>query len=188
METWRVDLLGETSVGKTTLAMRWLTNEFFEPLNPTIEDDYRKQVVVDDRTCSLNIADIGSEEWPRARARHRWPQENRGFIIVYTVLLRETFNRVNAWHQCMKANQDDCVFMLVGNQSDKMLERQVSEEEGAVLARQLGCRFVETSAKTGQNVDELFTHLVQLLRQTTIIDGAADPPAKKKRTGSCNIM
>lgn len=56
------------------------------------------------------------------------------------------------------------VFVLVGNKCDKTYEREVSREEGAAMARQFGCEFLETSAKTAQNVERLFTDLVRTLR------------------------
>jgi GTPase KRas protein len=56
--------------------------------------------------------------------------------------------------------------MLVGNKADKQLEREVTREEGMQLAREFGCEFLETSAKTAQNVERLFTNLVRNLRST----------------------
>jgi GTPase KRas protein len=53
--------------------------------------------------------------------------------------------------------------MLVGNKCDKTYEREVSREEGAALARQFGCEFLETSAKTAQNVEQIFKNLVRSL-------------------------
>lgn len=80
--------------------------------------------------------------------------------------------------------------MLVGNKCDKTYEREVSREEGAALARQFGCEFLETSAKTAQNVERLFMNLVRSLRQTRSIEpGAPTPPAKKeKKASKCVIM
>ena len=66
----------------------------------------------------------------------------------------------------MKVKRQKPVFMLVGNKCDKQSEREVSREEGAALARQFGCQFLETSAKTAQNVEQLFMNLVRLLRST----------------------
>jgi GTPase KRas protein len=60
--------------------------------------------------------------------------------------------------------------MLVGNKCDKTNEREVTEEEGAALARQFGCEFIETSAKTALNVERLFMNLVRALRQTRNIE------------------
>ena len=81
--------------------------------------------------------------------------------------------------------------MLVGNKCDKTYEREVSKEEGAQLARQFGCEFIETSAKTAQNVERLFTTLVRALRQTKQIEagpggGPTKPKEKEKR--KCIIM
>ena len=82
--------------------------------------------------------------------------------------------------------------MLVGNKCDKAYEREVSKEEGAALARQFGCEFIETSAKTAQNVERLFTNLVRALRQTKNIDagqpnGGAPRQKDKKKIG-CIVL
>jgi GTPase KRas protein len=72
--------------------------------------------------------------------------------------------------------------MLVGNKADKAYEREVSKEEGAALARQFGCEFIETSAKTAQNVERVFTSLVRALRQTRNLEpGAAPNPGGRPR-------
>ena len=68
--------------------------------------------------------------------------------------------------------------MLVGNKCDKTYEREVSKDEGAALARQFGCEFIETSAKTAQNVERLFTNLVRMLRQTKNVESGVVGPAK----------
>ena len=60
--------------------------------------------------------------------------------------------------------RDPILMMLVGNKCDKVQQREVSREEGAALAQQFGCNFLETSAKTGQNVEDMFTDLVRALR------------------------
>jgi len=91
-----------------------------------------------------------------------------------------------------RVKRGDPIFMLVGNKCDKTYEREVSKEEGAALARQFGCDFIETSAKTAQNVERLFMTLVRALRQTRNID--AGPPSgptkqkEKKSGGKCIIL
>ena len=64
----------------------------------------------------------------------------------------------------LKVKRQKPIFMLVGNKCDKHYEREVSKEEGAAMARDFGCRFLETSAKTAVNVEKLFTDLVRMLR------------------------
>ena len=73
--------------------------------------------------------------------------------------------------------------MLVGTGCDRTQDREVSKADGAVLARQFGCDFIETSAKTTQNVERLFINLVRSLRQTSDMKSKQEPrqSAKKER-------
>jgi GTPase KRas protein len=90
-----------------------------------------------------------------------------------------------------RVKRGDPIFMLVGNKCDKTYEREVSKEEGAAMARHFGCEFIETSAKTAQNVERLFMNLVRSLRQTR---GSVDPgvpsaaPVKKEKKSKCVVI
>lgn len=91
----------------------------------------------------------------------------------------------------LKVKRQKPVFMLVGNKCDKQYEREVSREEGAQLARNFGCDFLETSAKTATNVERLFTTLVRLLRQTKQNELGAtgqSRPTEKEKKRKCIIM
>lgn len=76
------------------------------------------------------------------------------------------------------------VFMLVGNQSDKINEREVTNREGAEMAKAFGCPFFETSAKTATNVERIFTDLVKSLRFTKVTEGMDIPKSKEANGGS----
>jgi len=84
-----------------------------------------------------------------------------------------------------RVKRGDPIFMLVGNMCDKTNEREVSKEQGQALARQFGCEFIETSAKTSQNVELLFVYLVRSLRQLQSIE---PPPGKKENDKNCRCM
>ena len=119
-------------------------------------------------------------------------REGQGFILVYSIASRATFERLEVFRQLMlRVKRNKPIFVLVGNKCDKTYEREVSREEGAALARSFGCEFLETSAKTSHNVDRLFTNLVRALRQTKQIEQGPpmplrqDPREKKRR---CIIM
>jgi len=116
--------------------------------------------------------------------------EGQGFILVYSIASRSTFDRLEIFRQSMRrVKRGDPIFMLVGNKSDKTFEREVSKEEGEALAHQFGCEFIETSAKTAQNVERLFVHLVRSLRQTRNIEPGPPVPAKKeKKSSGCIIF
>jgi len=191
MDNWRVAVLGDGGVGKTALAVQFTLNCFVETYDPTIEDAYRKQLVVDNRMCFVEVIDTaGQEEY--ATLRDQWVREGQGFILVYSIASRSTFDRLEIFRQSMKrVKRGDPIFMLVGNKCDKTYEREVSKEEGAALARQFGCEFIETSAKTAQNVERLFMNLVRSLRDTR---GSAEPgvpnaPIKKgPKKSKCVVM
>ncbi|KAF9473317.1 hypothetical protein BDN70DRAFT_885984 [Pholiota conissans] len=190
MDNWRVAVLGDGGVGKTALAVQFTLNCFVETYDPTIEDAYRKQLVVDNRMCFVEVIDTaGQEEY--ATLRDQWVREGQGFILVYSVASRSTFDRLEIFRQSMKrVKRGDPIFMLVGNKCDKTYEREVSKEEGAALARQFGCEFIETSAKTAYNVERLFMNLVRSLRDTRTIEPGAPsaPPKKTSKKSKCVVM
>lgn len=110
---------------------------------------------------------------------------------MYSIASRSTFDRLETFRQSMRrVKRGNPIFMLVGNKCDKTYEREVSKEEGAALARQFGCEFIETSAKTAQNVERLFMNLVRALRQTRNIEPGVSGPAKSHevRKKKCIIM
>jgi len=166
MDSWRVAVLGDGGVGKTALAVQFTLNCFIESYDPTIEDAYRKQLLVDERMCFVEVIDTaGQDEY--ATLRDQWVREGQGFILVYSIASRSTFDRLEIFRQSMmRVKRSRPIFMLVGNKSDKFTEREVSKEEGFQMAQSYGCEFMETSAKTSQNVENLFTHLIRSLRTT----------------------
>lgn len=164
MDQWRVTVLGDGGVGKTALAVQFTLNCFIETYDPTIEDAYRKQTIIDQKLCFIEVIDTaGQEEY--STLRDQWVREGQGFVLVYSIASRATFDRLEVFRQNMvRVKRTPPVFVLVGNKSDKTYEREVSREEGAALARQWGCEFLETSAKTRANVEKLFTDLIRTLR------------------------
>jgi len=187
MDSWRVALLGDGGVGKTALAVQFTLNCFIETYDPTIEDAYRKQLLVDDKMCFVEVIDTaGQEEY--ATLRDQWIREGQGFVLVYSIASRVSFERIEIFRQSMnRIKRGQPVFLLVGNKSDKSTEREVPQDEGIKLAERFGCEFMETSAKTSQNVENLFTHIVRTLRYKTPgsdpaqLSTASSGKSKKKR-------
>ncbi|KAF8140034.1 small GTPase superfamily [Boletus edulis] len=194
MDSWRVAVLGDGGVGKTALAVQFTLNCFVETYDPTIEDAYRKQLIVDNKMCFVEVIDTaGQEEY--ATLRDQWVREGQGFILVYSIASRSTFERLEVFRQSMlKVKRQKPIFMLVGNKCDKTYEREVSREEGIALARTFGCEFMETSARTAYNVELLFTNLVRALRQTKRLEAGGsngkqgDKQLKDLKRSKCVVM
>jgi len=191
MENWRVVVLGTNGVGKSALLIQFSMNCFVESFDPTIEDGYRTQLVVDNHMCLLDVLDTaGGEEY--ATMRDQYIRGAQGLILVYSVTSRSSFEFLKDIHQSIRrVKQDNPIFMLVGNRCDLTWERQVSKADGAALARQYGCDFIETSAKTTQNVERLFINIVRSLRQTrqnSDTKSKQEPPQPAKRGRSCDCV
>ncbi|KAJ7266191.1 ras protein [Mycena rebaudengoi] len=178
MDQWTI---GDGGVGKTALAVEFTLNCF--TYDPTIEDAYRKQFVVDNRMCFVEVIDTaGQEEY--ATLRDQWVREGQAFLLAYSITSRSTFDRLEVFRQSVRrVKRGDPVLMLVGNMADKAFEREVSKEEGAALARQFGCEFIETSVKTAKNVERALTSLLRALRQTRNLDLGSAPTPERPREG-----
>lgn len=114
-----------------------------------------------------------------------------GALVVYDVSRRESFEHVTEWLQEARANAEpDLVMTLVGNKCDKT--REISYEEGQECARQFGLLFLETSAVTGQNVDEAFTSTAKQVylqhlhgNKLPVSSMTLNSTSKKQPEGSC---
>ncbi len=154
--------------------------------DPTIEDSYRKQVVIDGDSALLDILDTaGQEEY--SAMRDQYMRTGQGFIIVYSITSRSTFDETAVFrNQVLRVKDADKVPMvLIGNKMDLEAERQVTTSEGHELAKSFGCPFFETSARARVNVEECFFELVREVRK------ALFPETKKKpikKRVNCKIL
>jgi len=183
---YKLVVLGDGGVGKTALTIQLCLNHFVETYDPTIEDSYRKQVVIDDHPCVLEVLDTAGQEEYTA-LRDQWIRDGEGFLLVYSISSRSTFERVERFHdQITRVKDTEPVpLMLVGNKCDKITEREVSREEGMNMARRLKCDFIESSAKTCVNVERAFYGVVKMIRQNR--EGGKDSRRNKKKA-KCAIL
>ena len=148
-------------VGKTSISKRFITGKFekIDLANRTINTKtFQKCIEVNNKSFNLNIWDTAGEEKYHALAPMFY-RGAQGAIIIFDVTNRETFNRATKWfHELSEFAEDNPRMILVGNKID-LPNRVISSEEATNLAREYNCNFLEVSALTGQNVDEIFHSL-----------------------------
>lgn len=154
---FRVCLLGDAGVGKTSLLSRFVDNSFKDNYNNTIGVDFRIVTLKQDNTIyKIHIWDTAGQERFRSLALN-YLNNSHGFIFIYDITDKESFNNVLNWvNLALEKNVRTIANFLVGNKCDNEEQRKVSQEEAENLAKEKGLVFLETSAKTDNNVQKLF--------------------------------
>jgi GTPase KRas protein len=134
--------------------------------DPTIEDSYRKRCVIDQQAALLDILDMAGQE-QYSTVGEQYMLSNDGFVLVYSITCRRSFEEISTFQRQILLAKDKDYFpmIVVGNHCDRLDERQVSTQEGAALAKDFGCPFVEASSKNEINVDAAFHDLVRDIRK-----------------------
>ncbi|CAI4051524.1 Ras family GTPase RAS1 SKDI_15G2510 [Saccharomyces kudriavzevii IFO 1802] len=188
---YKIVVVGGGGVGKSALTIQLIQSYFVDEYDPTIEDSYRKQVVIDDKVSILDILDTaGQEEY--SAMREQYMRTGEGFLLVYSVTSRNSFDELLSYYQQIQRVKDSDYIpvVVVGNKLDLENERQVSYEDGLRLAKQLNAPFLETSAKQAINVDEAFYSLIRLVRDDggkyNSMNGQADDATTPNKTRKSN--
>ena len=163
---YRVVVVGSGGVGKSALTIQYIQKHFVDEYDPTIEDSYRRQTLVDEQTALIDILDTaGQEEYSSMRDQYLLTGE--GFIVVYSLISYQTFSEVSGFINSIYRIKDTNIFpiILVGNKCDLENKREVSYKEGVELAKNLNIDFYETSAKNNKNVEEVFHGIIRIIRK-----------------------
>jgi len=161
---FKLVLLGESAVGKSSLVLRFVKGQFHEFQESTIGAAFLTQtVVLDDTTVKFEIWDTAGQERYHSLA----PMYYRGAqaaIVVYDITNADTFARAKSWvRELQKQARADIVIALAGNKSDLGSRRTVEYEEANAYAEENGLLFLETSAKNANNVNEIFLAIARRL-------------------------
>lgn len=159
---YKVIMVGSGGVGKSALTLQFMYDEFVEDYEPTKADSYRKKVVLDNQEMQIDILDTAGQE-DYAAIRDNYFRSGEGFLCVFSITELESLTAAQELReQVLRVKNDENIpFLLVGNKADLEDRRVVSEETAREQAEQWRVRYVETSAKTRQNVNEVFLDLLR---------------------------
>ena len=159
--TAKVVIVGATSVGKTCIINKALTNSF-KDVSPTLGANYSTKVIRLNNGVEvhLQIWDTAGDEQYRSIVPIFFRKASAA-ILVYSIDQEQSFKDIGQYVDLLNEKTDELFKVLVGNKSDLEDQRQVSIEEGNEYASCIEAEFFETSAKTGENINQLFQSLAQ---------------------------
>uniref|UniRef100_A0A8C4N5S6 small monomeric GTPase n=1 Tax=Eptatretus burgeri TaxID=7764 RepID=A0A8C4N5S6_EPTBU len=161
---FKLVLLGESAVGKSSLVLRFVKGQFYEFQESTIGAAFLTQTLcLDATTVKFEIWDTAGQERYHSLA----PMYYRGAqaaIVVYDITNQDTFVRAKNWvKELQRQASPNIVISLTGNKADLTSKRIVEYEEAQAYAEDNGLLFMETSAKTALNVNEMFLAIAKKL-------------------------
>ena len=170
---YKLILGGDGSVGKTSMVHRFVENEFETDYKATIGTSIMK------KECDFEglkskvrfiIWDLAGQAQFK-RVRHTYVANAEAGILVFDVTRRETFENIQNWYKDTTQIVKNITLILVGNKIDLEDKREVSSTEGEELAKKFGLAYIETSAKTGENIEDAFNMLaLQIVKKFVVAE------------------
>jgi small GTP-binding protein len=157
---YKILVLGERSVGKSSICMRFTLNEFNLEIKPTLQCEcYTKNVKLSGQAIKIYLIDI--DEHVLSNDRSHLYSDAKGVIVVYDVTKTKTFDRVDNWITDFRQNSSMNVpIMIMGNKCDLNFLKNVDSEEGLDKANCLNCEFSETSCVDTDSVKQALKLLI----------------------------
>ena len=174
-------------LAKSCLVIQYVQNHFCDEYDPTIEDPYRKQILLNNESVFLDILDCAGEE-EFSFLRDQWISTLQVVILTFSITDRLSFEELERYYLPQhvlrnkqgKEQNKDFLILLIGNKCDLEHQRVVNPLEGQSLAAKHGWKYFETSAKMRVNVDEIFRAAAESWIQLTSGDEQAMQKQKKK--------
>ena len=170
---YKLILGGDGSVGKTSMVHRFVQNEFETDYKATIGTSIMK------KECDFEglkskvrfiIWDLAGQAQFK-RVRNTYVANAEAGILVFDVTRRETFENIQNWYKDTIEVVEGITLVLVGNKIDLVDKRDVSSAEGEELAKKFGLAYIETSAKTGENIEDAFNMLaLQIVKKFVVAE------------------
>ena len=161
--TIKIIILGSSSVGKTCILQKGFENEFNQNSLSTIGIDFKtKYFKFDEEKVKVNYIDTAGQEKFKAISLN-YLKGSDGAVLVFDITKKKTFELIGNWLDDIRENNKmNVAKLLVGNKADLENEREVTKQEAEKLAEMLQCKYYETSAKTGANINEALDEIAKV--------------------------
>ena len=161
---FKVLLLGNSDVGKSSLLLRYVDSVWNDAFVPTIGVDFKvKTLTINEKKVKMQIWDTAGQERFRTVVSTYF-RGAHGILLLYDVTNRDSFKNLESWLIEIEKNAKEKVLkILIGNKCDLGEDREITIEEGKAFALRNGMEFMETSAKMNTNVTEAFETLGKLM-------------------------
>ncbi len=156
-------LLGDSSVGKTSILLEYISNKFDESSISTVGVDYMDKIIDYNKfKIKLQIWDTSGEEKFRTITKNFYRNAD-GLLVVFDLTKKESYDHIRSWINEAKENNDKLKTILIGNKLDLKDERIVAIDVAKQFAEKNNLKYIETSAKDGTNINESFQAIIDLL-------------------------
>ena len=156
-------LLGDSSVGKTSILLKYISNKFDDSSISTVGVDYMDKIIDYNKfKIKLQIWDTSGEEKFRTITKNFYRNAD-GLLVVFDLTKKESYDHIRSWINEAKENNDKLKTILIGNKLDLKDERMVTIDVAKQFAEKNNLKYIETSAKDGTNINESFQAIIDLL-------------------------
>ena len=179
----KIIIIGDSGVGKTNFMFRFADNTFNSLHVSTVGLDYKSKIIIlpsSKKKVKIQIWDTVGQERYMALNKSSF-QKVQGIIIMYDLTDRKSFENIDKWLNIVSQNFPGKSMILVANKLDLSDEKRiVTEEEGQKLAEENNVKFFEGSGQTGENVEEIFTELAEMIYENIVNDKDSFQSPNKK--------
>ena len=184
--TCQLLIIGDSSVGKTSINTRYANGTFKEEYLATVGlDYYTKDEIINNKTIQVKIWDTAGQERFKSLTQNYF-RNAEGVLLVYDVTSTESFDNLKYWISSIKDNMEKknmhIPLIIIGNKIDMEDAREINRENAEKFAGENNYKYFETSAKTGVGVDDAIRELVN-----QVLNQAGSDDQKQSRNGSVQI-
>ena len=187
---YKILLLGNIFVGKSSILIKYSDDYFPENYIATVGLDYRLKHfdLPNGQKGKIQIWDTAGQDRFKSITKNYYNNSN-GIILVYSVIDKKSFDDISNWiDEIKEQTKDDIIIFLVGNKIDLNEKRVISIKEGEKLAENYHINYYETSAKTGKGIDKIFNDLIKQIYDKYSNNNIKDDNDVKKKKGIFNIL